>query len=110
MYCHNTYFLFLATQKQFNKHTFIHLGERINYYSTKKIESDGIHTEWNQNSKGDINLMPNFQFKVKMPSLAFLEIEVKDGYFGDLGIFCSPITMIKEHGKKFVNTGHSLKQ
>ena len=81
--------------------SFIHLGKRINYYSTAKIESDGIHTEWNQNAKGDINLMPNFQFEVKMPSLAFLEIEVKDGYFGDLGIFCSPITMIKEHGKNF---------
>ena len=77
------------------------LGKRINYFSTEKIESDGIHTEWNQNAKGDINLMPNFQFKVKMPSLAFLEIEVKDGSFGDLGIFCSPITMIKEHGKNF---------
>ena len=54
--------------------------------------------------------MPNLQFQVKMPTLAFLEIEVKDGYFGDLGIFCSPLTMIKEHGKNFVKTGYSLKQ
>ena len=86
------------------------LGKRINCFSTEKIESDGIHTEWNQNAKGDINLMPNLQFQVKMPSLAFLEIEVKDGDLGDLGIFCSPITMIKEHGKNFVKTGYSLKQ
>ena len=54
--------------------------------------------------------MPNLQFQVKMPTLAFLEIEVKDEYFGDLGIFCSPLTMIKEHGKNFVKTGYSLKQ
>ena len=89
------------------------LGKRINYFSTEKIEkieSDGIHTEWNQNAKGDINQMPNLQFQVKMPSVAFLEIEVKDGDLGELGIFCSPITMIKEHGKNFVKTGYSLKQ
>ena len=54
--------------------------------------------------------MSDLQFEVKMPSLAFLEIEVKDGYFGGLGIFCSPITMIKEHGKKFDSTGYTLKQ
>ena len=85
----------------FNTKTLLILGKRINYFSSEKTESDGIHTEWNQNAKGDINQDWDLQFKVKMPSLAFLEIEVKDDYFGDLGIFCSPITMIKEHGKNF---------
>ena len=43
--------------------------------------------------------LPIYQFEIKIPSLAFIEIEVKDVSFGDLGIFCCPITMIKEKGK-----------
>ena len=43
--------------------------------------------------------LPIYQFEIKIPSLAFIEIEVKDVSFGDLGIFSCPITMIKEKGK-----------
>ena len=47
--------------------------------------------------------LPIYQFEIKIPSLAFIEIEVKDVSFGDLGIFCCPITMIKEKGKANLN-------
>ena len=41
---------------------------------TKSVKSCGIHSLWNP---GDISNVPTFEFEIKIPSLAFLEIKVK---------------------------------
>ena len=48
--------------------------------------------------------LPYYQFEIKIPSLAFIEISVTEDSFGDwgmpFGIFCCPITMLKAKGVK----------
>lgn len=65
-------------------------GEKINKGKTEAVKNNGFNPVWNQ----------EFEFKIQIPALAFLDIKVKDlsqsGTDNDLGMFCCPLLTIQE--------------
>ena len=63
-------------------------GDKINKGKTQSIKNNGFNPVWNE----------EFQFTVKVPALAFLDIKVKDfsqsGSDHDLGMFCCPLLTV----------------
>jgi len=65
-------------------------GEKINKGKTESVKNNGFNPVWNK----------TFNFESKVPSLAFLELKVKDhkksGKDEDIAMFCAPLNLIKE--------------
>ena len=57
---------------------------------TEHVKNNGFNPVWNE----------EFEFKVKIPQLAFLEFKVKDhstsGSDKDIAMFCTPLTLVQE--------------
>lgn len=67
-----------------------HPDDEKNKGKTEPVKNNGFNPVW----------QTNFQFVVTVPTLAFLDIKVKDhsqsGTDDDLGMFCCPVSNLQE--------------